>query len=34
MGKFTNGKTSNTLGFVTLVLMTVTAVILIYMLIT
>jgi Mn2+/Fe2+ NRAMP family transporter len=33
MGKLTNGKTSNTLGFVTLVLMTVTAVILIYMLI-
>ena len=33
MGKFTNGKTSNTLGFVTLVLMTVTTVILIYMLI-
>jgi NRAMP (natural resistance-associated macrophage protein)-like metal ion transporter len=33
MGKFTNGKTSNVLGFVTLVLMTITAVILIYMLI-
>jgi len=34
MGKFTNGKTSNTLGFVTLVLMTVAAVILVYMFLT
>lgn len=31
MGKFTNGKTSNILGFATLVLMTVAAVVLIYM---
>jgi NRAMP (natural resistance-associated macrophage protein)-like metal ion transporter len=31
MGKFTNGKTSNILGFTTLVLMTVAAVILVYM---
>ena len=31
MGKYTNGKTSNILGFATLVLMTVAAVILVYM---
>jgi NRAMP (natural resistance-associated macrophage protein)-like metal ion transporter len=34
MGKFTNGKTSNVLGFATLVLMTVAAVILVYMFLT
>jgi Mn2+/Fe2+ NRAMP family transporter len=31
MGKHTNGKTSNILGFATLVLMTAAAVILVYM---
>jgi len=31
MGKFTNGKTSNILGFATLALMTVTAILLVYM---
>ena len=34
MGKFTNGKTSNVFGFATLVLMTVAAVILVYMFLT
>ncbi|MGA2667652.1 MAG: divalent metal cation transporter [Ignavibacteria bacterium] len=34
MGKFTNGKTSNILGFTALILMTVAAVILVYMLLT
>ena len=34
MGKHTNGKTSNILGFATLVLMTVAAVILVYLLLT
>jgi NRAMP (natural resistance-associated macrophage protein)-like metal ion transporter len=34
MGKFTNGKISNILGFITLILMTVTSVILVYMQIT
>ena len=31
MGKYTNGKTSNTFGFLTLALMTFTAVVLVYM---
>ena len=34
MGKYTNGKTSNTLGFAALVLMSAAAVILLYMLLT